>query len=101
MGTFLQVLRKRSTTQWGKRKRAENKLHRLHRCKLKKINEAAQEARLRHAAMLDLTNLVRLRDNFTASLVKYERRYGSDKAELAKKRLLIFNEEAAQVKRWV
>ena len=42
-----------------------------------------------------------MRDKFTASLVKYERRYGSDKAELAKKRLLLFNEEAAQVKRWV
>ena len=51
--------------------------------------------------MQDLTNLVRQRDMLVASLVKYERRYGSDKGQLAKKRLLLFNEEAAKVKRWV
>lgn len=85
----------------GKRRRAENVAHVRHRCKLRKINGAVKEARLQHAAMQDLTNLVRQRDMLVASLVKYERRYGFDKGQLAKKRLLIFNEEAAKVKRWV
>ena len=71
------------------------------RCKLRKIKAAAKEARLKHAAMQDLTNLVRMRDQFTACLVRYERVHGAHKAQLAKKRLLIFNEEATKGKRWV
>ena len=103
---LFQILRKRETTNRGKKKRlqraklgeSDQAAYRQQRERLKEIKESIKEEKYQRAMKQDEAKLLRKLACVTASLVKFTKRYGLSNANLITMRFNCIQEEAMEAK---